>query len=137
MNIDLSFKPPSPRMIPERLDPFVGGRNPHPQLLKADLNQPLPLRHSCVEEVVICHTLEHLLSPYHLLREVYRVLKPGGRLKVIVPNAQRNDADWFNEGHIYSFTLPTVKRLVERAGFKVIEAKTIIEDLDIYVEAVR
>ena len=137
VGVDIDFTWSNPRYMPERLDKHVGGRVEGAMLVRADLNYGVPLRHSCASEVVLVHVLEHLESPYHTLLEAYRILKPGGVVRVVAPNAQKNDTDWFDEGHIYSFTLPTLRRLVEKAGFRVREAKLIEEDLDILVVGVK
>lgn len=59
--------------------------------VKADiyrnLEQGLPFDDSSIDEVFSKHTLEHV-SPdkiHWVMAEIYRVLKNGGRLKVIVP----------------------------------------------------
>jgi len=49
----------------------------------------LPLSDNTVSRVIVAHALEHAENPERLLREVWRVLKPGGRVAVIVPNRRR------------------------------------------------
>ena len=46
-----------------------------------DCVQPLTF-----DEVTLCHVIEHLHSPSELLRDCFRVLKPGGRIWVATPN---------------------------------------------------
>lgn len=54
--------------------------------VKHDLEQPLPFEDAVFDTVVCSEILEHLFRPDLLLREVMRVLKPGGRVIVTVPN---------------------------------------------------
>ena len=54
--------------------------------VKHDLEQPLPFADAMFDTVVCSEILEHLFRPDLLLREVMRVLKPGGRVIVTVPN---------------------------------------------------
>ena len=49
-------------------------------------DEELPLFDSCVDRVLMVHSLEHAEDPRETLREVWRVLAPGGRLVVVVPN---------------------------------------------------
>lgn len=46
----------------------------------------LPLPDSAVDRVLLAHSLEMTDNPRELLAEIWRVLSPGGRLLVIVPN---------------------------------------------------
>jgi len=79
------------------------------------------------DEVVIWHVLEHLGDPRGTIEEVRRILKPGGRLIVAVPNfasaqARWSDAAWFHldlPRHLYQFPLGALRRLLEACGFEV------------------
>jgi SAM-dependent methyltransferase len=79
------------------------------------------------DEVVIWHVLEHLADPRETLAEVRRILKPGGRLIVAVPNfssaqARWSGAAWFHldlPRHLYQFPLGALRRLLEDVGFEV------------------
>jgi 2-polyprenyl-3-methyl-5-hydroxy-6-metoxy-1,4-benzoquinol methylase len=51
----------------------------------ADMQQ-MPLRSAAFDTVISCETIEHLPDPVAALREVTRVLKPGGRLFLTTPN---------------------------------------------------
>jgi SAM-dependent methyltransferase len=65
---------------------IVGGRNVDYVL---DATQPLPFADATFDEIYSSHVLEHL--PWYrteaILREWVRILKPGGRLNIWVPDA--------------------------------------------------
>ncbi|WP_319532492.1 class I SAM-dependent methyltransferase [uncultured Cohaesibacter sp.] len=46
----------------------------------------LPLPDSCIDRILLVHMLELVDNPADHLREIWRVLTPGGRLLVVVPN---------------------------------------------------
>lgn len=78
-------------------------------------------------DVVLCHhTLEHLLNPVDALREMWRLLKPKGRLLLYVPLERENRDETFRRDepnhHLYSWSVQTLGNLVEETGFKVTEA---------------
>lgn len=51
----------------------------------ADLNQPLPFADASFDNIVSLNTLEHIREDVQLLREMLRVLKPGGKVIFTVP----------------------------------------------------
>lgn len=51
----------------------------------ADLNQVLPITDGVADTVVCFQTLEHLKEPQLLLREAFRIMKPGAKIMVTVP----------------------------------------------------
>lgn len=66
----------------------------------------IPLAASSVDKVLAVHCLELCESARPLLREIWRVLSPEGRLLLIVPNRRglwaRIDTTPFGHGHPYS-----------------------------------
>ncbi len=77
------------------------------------------------------HLIEHLGDPAAFLREVYRILLPGGNLIVTTPNvagfqARVLKARWRSAiaDHMYLFSLPLLKRLLKQSGFFVERWKT-------------
>lgn len=54
--------------------------------IKADLGKKIPLADNQFDCVLILAVLEHLEYPEEIIRECYRLLKPGGRLIVTVPS---------------------------------------------------
>jgi len=73
-----------------------------------------------------CHTLEHLAHPAHILADHWRVMKPDGLLVVDVPNIALIDSDdiveeWFIDKHLTHFSARTLTRMIEAAGFSILE----------------
>lgn len=66
----------------------------------------LPLQIGSVDRVILAHALETAESPPALMEEVWRVLTPGGRVIVIVPNRRglwaRIDTTPFGQGQPFS-----------------------------------
>jgi SAM-dependent methyltransferase len=66
----------------------------------------LPLQDSAVDRVLLVHALEMSDDPEGLLREVWRVLAPSGRVIAVIPNRRgvwtRTDNTPFGHGRPYS-----------------------------------
>jgi SAM-dependent methyltransferase len=66
----------------------------------------MPLAEASVDRVLVVHGLEIVDSPTDLLSEAWRVLTPGGRLILVVPNRRglwaRLDTTPFGEGRPFS-----------------------------------
>jgi SAM-dependent methyltransferase len=74
----------------------------------------LPFPANCFDACLNVVTLEHIAEPQGALREMQRVLKPGGRLLLVVPHeweVHQAPHDYFR------FTRHGVRFLLESAGF--------------------
>lgn len=65
----------------------------------------LPLPDACIDRVLAVHSLEMAASAHDHLREIWRVLAPGGRVIIVVPNRRgiwaRVEATPFGVGRPY------------------------------------
>lgn len=84
----------------------------------ADLNEVLPIDAGVADTVVSLSVLEHLCAPQQMLREAFRILKPGGGLVLQVPWQW-----WVHEApHDYfRYTPFGLEHLLTRAGFVDVE----------------
>ncbi len=81
--------------------------------------------------IIMFHSLEHLISPLIILKEVHRILKPGGILVVEVPRfdsiySKIFKDKWFHldvPRHLYHFNDRTLEKLLTTAGFNVLKKK--------------
>jgi predicted SAM-dependent methyltransferase len=54
--------------------------------IHSDLNNPLPLDSNSADIIIAGEIIEHLINPFRMLKECFRVLKPQGRLILSTPN---------------------------------------------------
>lgn len=99
--------------------------------------QPLPLKDQSVNFLFAVEVLEHLENPRFFMREVYRVLKPGGKFIMSTPSCDSLTSrisfmirgyfppfcehDYQGSGHISPITYLDFNRMSNEAGFKSIQ----------------
>lgn len=110
------------------------------KILPGDLMAKLPFANASVDKAVMSEVAEHLPDDVRGLREVRRILKPGGTLCLTVPHANYpflwDPLNWllkhllrthitsgfwagiWNQ-HLRLYTPAQIKKVVERSGFKV------------------
>jgi SAM-dependent methyltransferase len=79
------------------------------------------------DTVILLHTLEHVPDPHHVLAEACRVLAPGGRLVLQVPNVDSIQCRLFGvrwygldvPRHLIDYSARSLRGLLDRSGFRV------------------
>jgi SAM-dependent methyltransferase len=90
--------------------------------------------------VVLWHVLEHLTHPMEWLKEIHRILKPGGWFSVAVPNyggaqAQASGEHWFHldlPRHLWQFNAESLDRSLVGTGFTISRRSTVSVEYDWY-----
>ena len=89
------------------------------------------------DAVLLSHVIEHVPHPIQLLTECHRVLKPGGHLIVITPNANSAGHRQFGQSwrglevprHLQIFTPQSLTNIGTQAGFRISKGQTCLQGL--------
>jgi SAM-dependent methyltransferase len=85
------------------------------------------LKPESFDAVSLSHTLEHVADPIAFLRDIYRVMKPGARLAIIVPNVESLSSRVYRDywlaleppRHLVNFNRRGLSMALERAGLSI------------------
>ena len=81
-----------------------------------------------MDVVLMMHVIEHVPDPHSTIREIFRVLRPGGTFVMETPCYNtltfkilgRRERSLSCGGHIYFFTTHTLEQLATKAGFHIL-----------------
>ena len=84
------------------------------------------------DAITLHHVVEHLHDPARTLQECRRILKPGGKLHILTPNAQSLAHRIFRENwrglevprHLQIYSVEAMRREMEKAGFGIQTLRT-------------
>ncbi len=82
--------------------------------------------------VTMSHVIEHVDDPPGLLRECWRILRPGGRVVITTPNSASLGHRWFGAAwrglepprHLTIFSPRALDQIVRQAGFQRVKLQT-------------
>jgi len=80
---------------------------------------------STFDLVLLSHVIEHLCEPTDTIAEIYRILRPGGKMIVTTPNIESWGHRYFGSSwvaldpprHLYLFNYKNLHLLADKAGF--------------------
>ena len=81
------------------------------------------IENAAFDAVSYSHAMEHVDAPICTLREIHRILRPGGTLVLGLPienslARQLFRHDYFNGTHLYAFTIKNTRKLLAETGFE-------------------
>ena len=102
------------------------------QLLVADIQDRMPFKDDSFDIITMFDVIQMTQSPVGALREVSRLLRPGGLFFVTTPNVNSffrilrgNKWTGFRDpGHLYLFTPTSFAFLLSKSGLRVLQIKT-------------
>lgn len=112
------------------LEPDTDARKVAKDKYQLDLDHADKLNHlpaQSFDAITLWHVLEHIHDLGKYLQTIYKVLKPGGKLFIAVPNYTSYDAAHYQTNwaaydvprHLYHFSPLSMKVLLEKHGLKI------------------
>lgn len=79
--------------------------------------------------VILLHVIEHVPDPLATMREIWRVLRPGGHMVLETPRYDtlmfrlmgKRERSLRMDGHIYFYTDDTLSKSAEKVGFSIVD----------------
>jgi len=120
-------------------------RNRRGIYIVGDIEGPMFLKDSIFDFVLFSEVIEHLRKPEKGLKNIHRIMKPGGKILITTPHRLRGRNEYLStevlrpfgikegiNGKTYlhrNFSSDELKGLLKKAGFRIIEMGTIENEL--------
>ncbi|MFC1868986.1 methyltransferase domain-containing protein, partial [Thermodesulfobacteriota bacterium] len=117
----------------------------NPDLLSRNFSSDIPLDDQTIDYIYAGEIIEHLINPEWMIKESFRILKPGGRMIITTPNISRignvfkllmgrsnlerlspiGSQDPYDEhrGHFHEYNMKELYDIVHENGFKVVKGE--------------
>lgn len=87
-----------------------------------DLNKKLKFKKNSFEGIFCSHVIEHLPNPFFSLKEIWRILKPGGKMVLITPDYimthhKQHKGFWSDYTHVHPFIKESLEKIAY-VGFR-------------------
>lgn len=108
VNVDLFIEATAHRSLEAdmRTNTDVPLRN-IPNLIKADCGSSyfkhLPFQDDIFDESISNHLIEHIDEPFHFLKDLVRVTKPEGLIRITTPHKLSHNRKWIMHKHSFNF----------------------------------
>ena len=93
----------------------------------------LPFDDASFDVITIVHVIEHVNDPVATLKEIYRILKPGGTLVLETPTYDtpsfkllgRRERSLSCDTHVYFYTLKTLRETLAKLPFEPVRTRRV------------
>ena len=94
---------------------FIDGAKFDNVNIVCNFEKKIPIKNTSIDCILLSNVLEHIFYPEHLLSEINRILKPGGKCLILVPFIIKLHLEPYD---YHRYTKHALKRLLELANFK-------------------
>jgi ubiquinone/menaquinone biosynthesis C-methylase UbiE len=119
----------SPKMIEKAKENFSDKNNFH--FIEAN-SESIPLDDNMFDIIICTNSFHHYLHPDKAMKEIHRLLKPGGKIYILDPTADTllikladKIIEMVESAHVKMYSTKEFKQLMLNAGLKYLESRVI------------
>jgi Methylase involved in ubiquinone/menaquinone biosynthesis len=105
--------------------PDAGSCSPGASVLQADITKDVyPYPDNTFDVVFLKSVIEHVWEPGHMLAEILRILKPGGRALFLTPDFSSCVREFYEDPtHVRAYLVRSMRILLTMSGYDAVEAE--------------